>query len=65
MYMQSFLYENMTKIHPTNLMQVPCECKMQTMHNYAKRKMFLYFELNEIKRKKMTLPPSDFATIHI
>ena len=31
-----FLYENMTNIHQTNLMQVPG--KMQTMHNNAKKK---------------------------
>ena len=34
------------------------------MHNYAKSKMFCIFELNEIKSKNMTLPPSEFATTH-
>ena len=29
-----------------------------------KVKCFYIFELNEIKRKNMTLPPSDYATTH-
>ena len=38
---------------------------MQRMHNYAKKaKCFCIFELNEIKSKNLTLPPSDSATTH-
>ena len=51
MNMQSFLYENLTNTLQANLMQVPCKCKIQAMHNDAKRKCFCIFELNEIKKK--------------
>ena len=53
MNMQSFVYENMTNTFQANLIQVPC--KMQTMHNDAKKNVFVFFELNEIKRKLMIL----------
>ena len=30
-------------------MQVPCQCKMQEMHDFAKRKyIFVFFAINEI-----------------
>ena len=55
--MQSFLYENITIIHQANIMQVPC--KMMQKAN-----VFVFFELNEIKRKIMALqPPNSARTI--
>ena len=63
MNMQSFLYENMTNILQANLMQVPCKCKMQAMHNDEKIKnKIVFFELNEIKSKSMTLQPPDSSS---
>ena len=52
----------MTNTLQSNLMQVPCKCKMQTMHNDAKSKCFVFFELNEIKSKSMTLQSPDSAS---
>ena len=57
MNMQSFLYENLTNTLQANLMQVPCKkCIMMQKEN-----VFVFFELNEIKRKSMTLQPPDSA----
>ena len=33
----------MTIIQQANLMQVPCQCKIQDMHKYAKEKIFCIF----------------------
>ena len=35
---------------------------MQTTLIMQKANVFVFFELNEIKRKSMTLQPSDFAS---
>ena len=53
MNMQSFLYENTTNTLQANLTQVPCKMQNATMHNDAKKQMFLYFlNQNEIIKQK-------------
>ena len=58
MNMQSFLYENLTNTLEENLMQVPCKmqnAKRKQCIMMQKENVFVFFELNEIKRKSMTL----------